>query len=78
MNQKLLTMEEIYKALSTLTEEERSYLPVNNLEFFTSIEQIMALSYAYGRAFNALYKMIEVLKNPGKPSKQQIDNWYKK
>lgn len=58
------TFEDLYQALQKLSKEERSLLPLSNLQFFDSIETVKELARAYERPAAILYKLSGLLQNP--------------
>ena len=64
MNTNEYTFEELYQALQKLSKEERSSLPLSNLQYINSIEMVKALARAYERPAAILYKLSGLLQNP--------------
>lgn len=58
------TFEELYQALQKLSKEERSLLPLSNLQCFDSIEMVKELARAYERPAAILFKLSGLLQNP--------------
>lgn len=67
------TFEDLYQALQKLSKEERSLLPLSNLQFFDSIETVKELARAYERPAAILYKLSGLLQNPAEQRLLQSD-----
>ena len=67
------TVEDLYQALQKLSKEERSLLPLSNLQFFDSIETVKELARAYERPAAILYKLSGLLQNPAEQRLLQSD-----
>ena len=67
------TFEDLYQALQKLSKEERSLLPLSNLQFFDSIETGKELARAYERPAAILYKLSGLLQNPAEQRLLQSD-----
>ena len=67
------TFEDLYQALQKLSKEERSLLPLSNLQFFDSIETVKELARAYERPAAILYKLSGLLQNPTEQRLLQSD-----
>ena len=70
MNTNEYTFEELYQALQKLSKEERSSLPLSNLQYINSIEMVKALARAYERPAAILFKLSDVLQHPEEHSLQ--------
>ena len=67
------TFDNLYQALQKLSKEERSLLPLSNLQFFDSIETVKELARAYERPAAILYKLSGLLQNPAEQRLLQSD-----
>lgn len=67
------TFDDLYQALQKLSKEERSLLPLSNLQFFDSIETVKELARAYERPAAILYKLSGLLQNPAEQRLLQSD-----
>nr|DAW99026.1 MAG TPA: hypothetical protein [Bacteriophage sp.] len=67
------TFDDLYQALQKLSKEERSLLPLSNLQCFDSIEMVKELARAYERPAAILYKLSGLLQNPTEQRLLQSD-----
>ncbi len=67
------TFDDLYQALQKLSKEERSLLPLSNLQCFDSIETVKELARAYERPAAILYKLSGLLQNPTEQRLLQSD-----
>lgn len=68
------TFEDLYQALQKLSKEERSLLPLSNLQFFDSIRNSKGVSKGCMKAPAAiLYKLSGLLQNPAEQRLLQSD-----
>lgn len=67
------TFDDLYQALQKLSKEERSLLPLSNLQCFDSIETVKELARAYERPPAILYKLSGLLQNPTEQRLLQSD-----
>lgn len=58
------TFDDLYQALQKLSKEERSLLPLSNLQCFDSIETVRELARAYERPAAILHKLSDILQHP--------------
>lgn len=70
------TFDNLYQALQKLSKEERSLLPLSNLQCFDSIETVKELARAYERPAAVLFKLSGLLQNPTEQCLLQSDLEY--
>ena len=58
------TFEELYQALQKLNKEERSSLPLFNLQYFSEVENLELLAKMYERPAAVLHKLSDILQHP--------------
>ena len=75
------TFDDLYQALQKLSKEERSLLPLSNLQCFDSIEMVKELARAYERPAALLQSDLDIEQKeevtPEKTQENLISKFYK-